>query len=76
MGKVAKTQTTTQRVTYIQNHFLARGFSLQDFRDLVAATEDYDKNSRVTFEQNGNVLKVTEVKSTPWTSKGREEESE
>ena len=75
MGKAAKTQTTTQRVTYIQNHVLARGFSLQDFRDLVASTEDYDKNSRVTFEGDGKVLKVTEVKSTFWASKGREEEN-
>ena len=54
---------------------LVRGFSRQDFRDLVESTEGYDKNYRVTFEDNGKVLKVTEVKSTFWTSKGRKEEN-
>ena len=74
MGKSAKTQETNRRVTYIQNHTLSRGWSLEDFRDLVAATQDYDKKSRVTIEQHGNVLKVTEVKSTHWTSRGTDED--
>lgn len=70
--KAAKEQTTTTRSTYIQSPRLIGGHykvTLRDFRDLVAATEDYDPNSKVILESTS--IQVVETKRSGYIEKGR-----
>ncbi|MGN6724094.1 MAG: hypothetical protein ACTHJM_15920 [Marmoricola sp.] len=70
MGKLAKEQTTTKRKVYVQRNFLRPGITLEDLRDLVAATEDYDMRSEVILEDRR--VTVIETRQSIWSHKGRE----
>jgi hypothetical protein len=70
--KWAKEQTTTTRVSYVQaTRLIGRKsrLTLGALRDLVAATEDYDKSSEVILEDTS--AKVTERRSSGWAERGR-----
>lgn len=66
--KRAREQKTTTRHAYVQSYMWNK-ISLDDLRDLVAATEDYDRNSKV--EMVGNKLTVTETRQSYWAEVGR-----
>ena len=72
--KWAKEKTTTTRVSYVQATALigrkAR-INLDALRDLVAATEDYDRFSEVLIDHSS--VKVTECKASHWLERGRDE---
>ena len=69
--KRAREQATSIRETYVQSNLMwgkGGGISLDDLRDLVAATADYDPGSRVLLEEKR--VTVTETLRTPWAEKG------
>lgn len=71
--KRAKEITQSTRRTYVQSDIMwgkRGGIQLADLRDLVAATEDYDRFSRVILEPNK--VEVIETTTSPWREKGVE----
>lgn len=72
MSKRAAEITTTTRHAYVQSNLMfgiGGGIQLADLRDLVAATDDYDPQSRVILEKQK--VTVIETLSTPWIKRGR-----
>lgn len=73
MSKRAAEQTTTTRRSYVQSSLLfgkGGGIQLQDLRDLVAATADYDWQSRVILEPNK--AEVVETRQSAWRHAGED----
>lgn len=67
--KRARRQDTHTRVAYAQGGWVGGGIKLNDLRDLVAATEDFDEHSHVKLEHS--TITITETKSTRWADAGR-----
>ena len=71
--KRAKEQEITTRKAYVQSSLLfgiGGGIQLEDLRDLVDATKDYDPGSRVILKPQN--VTVIETRQGSWVAKGRE----
>ena len=74
MSKNAAEKTTTTRQAYVQSNSmfgLGGGIHLSDLRDIVAATNDYDDNSRVILEPNK--VTVIQTRESYWIKRGRDD---
>jgi hypothetical protein len=75
MSKRASEQTVTTRTSYVQSNILfglGGGIQLQDLRDIVAATKDYSRYSRVILERQK--VTVVEKSDNGWSRKGEDDE--
>jgi len=62
-------RNSTTRTAYVQQNWCGGGIGLDDLRELVAATEDFDKRSKVSLSTSN--VTVTEHLETHWFDRSK-----
>lgn len=69
LGKRVSTKREEIRTAYVQQNFCGGGIQLEDLRQLVEATRDYDPMSHVTLERH-RVKVVEHLGANSWRKFG------